>query len=292
MLRSVFLFLLPFFLWSVPYSPSRAPWLPFVSGDAFRFFCDYVLDEEDSSLDPLSVKPGSAIFVKTDYLGYFFLKIHPRIRHPYVLVTHNSDYSVPGGFFPFLEEDKILAWFGQNIDDNTHPKIHPIPIGIANRYWGHGNGQAIQEVQAGNIPRENSLYLNFAIGTFPEERQRAYSLLSKAPFSYPSLPKQFNGYLRDLASCKFVASPRGNGLDTHRLWEALYVGSYPIVKSSTLDPLYADLPVVIIHDWSEVTKEFLDQKEKELKGKTFSLEKLYMDYWVHLIDSYKKRDRI
>lgn len=287
MLQRIFVFFLPFLLWSVPYPPSRAPWLPFVSGDAFRSYCDYVVDEEDSSLNPLSVKPRSTIFVKTDYLGYFFLRIHPRIPYPYILVTHNSDYSVPGGFFSFLKDDKMIAWFGQNVDDNTHPKMHPIPIGIANRYWGHGNGQMIQEVQTQKNPRENFLYLNFSVSTFPQEREGVYSLFAKSPFSYQSLPKNFYEYLRDLASCKFIASPRGNGLDTHRLWEALYVGSYPIVKSSTLDPLYQDLPVIIIHDWNEVTKEFLDRKEKEFKEKSFCLEKLYMDYWIRLINSYR-----
>jgi hypothetical protein len=287
MFKRIFLFVLPLVLWSVPYAPLRAPWLPFVSGDAFRAYCDYVLDEEDSSLDPLVVKPRSTIFVKTDYLGYFFLKVHPRIQYPYILVTHNSDYSVPSGYLSYLSDDKIIAWFGQNVDDNSSPKMHPIPIGIANRYWDHGNGQILQEVQAQNAPRENVLYLNFAIDTFPQERRRVYSLLASAPFSYRSPIKKFKGYLQDLASCKFVASPRGNGLDTHRLWESLYLGSYPIVKNSTLDPLYSDLPIIIVNDWEEVTQEFLEKKEREFKENPPPIDKLYMDYWIRLIDSYR-----
>ena len=86
--------------------------------------------------------------------------------------------------------------------------------------------------------------------------------------------------MEELSSCRFVAAPRGNGLDTHRLWEALYVGSYPIVKTSSLDSLYADLPVVIIRDWSEVTEEFLQKKYKELQQKSFSWDKLYLSYWI------------
>lgn len=290
MLKRFFALLLPLFLWSIPYSPSRAPWPPFVSGDAFRAYCDYAFDEEDTSLDPLSVAPRSTIFVKTDYLGHFFRKVHPRIRCQYILVTHNSDDAAPGGYSRFLEDEKIIAWFAQNVNDNTHVKMHSIPIGIANRHWDHGNGQRIQEVQSKSFSQERLLYLNFAIETFPQERRLVHALLARAPFSYLSPAKQFGAYLQDLASCKFVASPRGNGLDTHRLWEALYVGSYPIVKSSTLDPLYANLPVVILNDWSEVTQEFLDQKHRELKAKSFSLDKLYIDYWTRLIDSYKYTD--
>lgn len=286
MYKLLLILLFPCLIWGVPYSPKRAPWFPFLSGDAFRAYCDYVFDEEDSSLNPLAVQPNSTIFVKTDYLGRFFQQIHPRIPHKYILVSHNSDCSAPGDYVQFLEDEKLIAWFAQNVGA-THPKLHPIPIGIANRYWGHGNGQIVKNVQSSKPSHKHLLYLNFAIGTFPQERQLVHSLLAHAPFSYHASSKKFKDYLRDLASCKFIASPRGNGLDTHRLWESLYVGSYPIVKSSSLDPLYADLPVVIVNDWTEVTQEFLDRKYQELQARTFSLDKLYIDYWIRLIDSYK-----
>eukprot|EP00965_Chrysotila_dentata_P239975 6203413-Pleurochrysis_carterae.AAC.2 len=37
-------------------------------------------------------------------------------------------------------------------------------------------------------------------------------------------------YLEELGRYHFVLAPRGNGIDTHRLWEALLVGTIPIVK--------------------------------------------------------------
>ena len=40
----------------------------------------------------------------------------------------------------------------------------------------------------------------------------------------------------------FWLSPRGNGLDCHRTWEALYLDIIPIVWHSTLDPLYRKPP--------------------------------------------------
>jgi hypothetical protein len=51
----------------------------------------------------------------------------------------------------------------------------------------------------------------------------------------------------------FVACPHGDEWDSHRAWEALLLGSIPIVRSSALDPLYAGLPVVIVREWAEVT---------------------------------------
>lgn len=286
-LKMIWFLLLPFFLWSVPYSPTRAPWPPFVSGDGFRAYCDYVFDETDTSLDPRTVKPHSTIFVKGDYLGRFFSQIHPRLPYPYVLVAHNSDEALPGPFSSFLQDDKLLAWFAQNMDDASHPKMHPIPIGIANRYWGHGNGSLIARTQAKHLTKSYLLYLNIAVGTYPQERRLVADLFSRAPFAYRASNQPFEAFLNDVASCKFVASPRGNGLDTHRLWESLYLGSYPIVKTSTLDSLYADLPVLIIQDWHQVTEEFLNQKYQEFNNTSFNLEKLDISYWTKLIDSYR-----
>ncbi|HSX25985.1 MAG TPA: hypothetical protein VLE89_03155, partial [Chlamydiales bacterium] len=71
LLNALFFLLLPFYLLSVPYSERRAPSDPFVTGDGFRAYCDYVYDEEDATLDPAAVQPGSAIFVKTDMIDLF-----------------------------------------------------------------------------------------------------------------------------------------------------------------------------------------------------------------------------
>ena len=54
------------------------------------------------------------------------------------------------------------------------------------------------------------------------------------------------------ASHKFVISTFGNGLDCHRTWEILFLGGIVITKSSSLDPLFKNLPVVLINDWDEV----------------------------------------
>jgi hypothetical protein len=50
----------------------------------------------------------------------------------------------------------------------------------------------------------------------------------------------------------FVISAAGNGLDCHRTWELLYLGAIVITKTSSLDRLFAGLPVVIVKDWCEV----------------------------------------
>ncbi len=63
----------------------------------------------------------------------------------------------------------------------------------------------------------------------------------------------------------FQISPHGIGLDYFRTWESLALGTIPIVKASTLDPLYADngLPVVRVRSWSEITPENLERWQAE-----------------------------
>ena len=130
-----------------PESFGAAMHAPFISGDAFRFYSDYCYDEVDSWLDPASVRPRSVIFVKADLLGEFFSAIHPQIPVRYILIAHNSDAPTPGPFASFLDDAKLIAWFGQNYDGFPHPKMHPIPMGIANFCWEHGNTNLIQQVQ-------------------------------------------------------------------------------------------------------------------------------------------------
>lgn len=87
----------------------------------------------------------------------------------------------------------------------------------------------------------------------------------------------------------FWLSPRGNGLDCHRTWEALYLNTIPIVWSSPLNPLYVDLPVLIISQLDDISENFLRVRLNEItemKTKTppvYHMEKLRFSYWRHLV---------
>lgn len=88
----------------------------------------------------------------------------------------------------------------------------------------------------------------------------------------------------------FVASPRGNGMDTIRTWEALMLGCIVIVRripgegECVLEELYQDLPVVIIDHWFSITREFLDRILSEYAQRTFRYEKLETSYWIERIE--------
>lgn len=266
------------------WSANREPSYPLITGDGFRAACQWIYDETQS-FEPKRVSPRDAIFVKTDYLEAFARDIHPFIVVPYVLVSHNSDHPAPGPCAHLLNDDKLIAWFAQNVENIQHPKLFPIPIGIENRYNCNGNPDIIMRLSAHfkSMPKTHLLYLNIAIATYPLERQKVYDIFHNAPYCCAPSLKSYEGFLGDLATSYFVLSPRGNGWDCHRTWQALYMGSIPIVKRSASDALFEELPVILVNDWEEINETFLMQKWEEFSSRTFREEKLFMSYWIERI---------
>jgi hypothetical protein len=89
----------------------------------------------------------------------------------------------------------------------------------------------------------------------------------------------------------FVICPHGGGLDCHRNWEALCLGCIPIVKTSLIDDLYKDLPVLIVKDWGVINKKLLNNTinifKKKFENNEFNMEKIKLSYWINLIKNYK-----
>ncbi len=259
---------------------------PYISPDTFRSFIKFIYDETCVPLDTDKMKAGDTIFVHGDFLDHFFKLVHPEITVPYILITHQSDLTIKPRFKKFLEEDKIIAWFARNTGFN-HPKLVVIPIGFANAYWPHGKTKLIDQVLSEKIERDELVYVNINVSTNINKRKPVYDYFKAQSFCSITPRKNYVEYLRDLARSKFVVSPLGNGLDCHRTWEAMVMGAIPIVESSTIDPVFEDLPVLIIKNWNQITQEFLEKKYEEFGQRTFRKEKLYAQYWIDLINETK-----
>ena len=266
---------------------------PYLTGDTFRSMCDHYFDEVSSSFHPDVIRPGDCIFVKTDMLKEFFEQKHPYIQAPYIIISHNSDDPAPGACADFLDDPKIIAWFGQNIE-MVHSKLHPIPIGIDNKMYNYNTFWLLDHYQElkDKTPKEHLLYMNFNISTKPDERGAAHRYFSRTLFcTIPRVQRPWKDYLFDLVKSRFVVSPRGNGWDCLRTWESLYMGAFPIVKRSCMDEMFEGLPVVIIDDWEEVTEEFLNKKWEEFQNTSFQLERMYFPYWEAKIGRYRLEAR-
>ena len=132
------------------------------------------------------------------------------------------------------------------------------------------------------------MYFNFNTKTNSSVRNGIRNTLLKNGFE-ESESKEWCEYLRDMSRHKFVVSPPGNGLDCHRTWEALYLGSIPIVQNNSLKKHFEDLPIVFVDDWNIITPEFLENEynnkfeNSDIYSCYRNYEKLTIGYWKNKI---------
>lgn len=272
-----------------------------IYGNNFKKLAKFVVDEQYLEFNPEDVQQGDIIFVKNraEFLRLFFLFINPKIENRYILITHNDD--CPSSFAKkYLYLDKIFAWFSINVDLKD-PKMIPIPIGIGQGCYGDYYAKQMCEffLKPEETVKKYLLYMNFNVQTNPQKRIPVFKLFNDKNYCFtpkkclftPAIRKSPGEFLEDVRHSKFVLCPEGNGMDCYRTWEALYVHSIPILKSSPLDVLLENLPVLIVKDWSEINQAFLERKYQMIKRKNYNYEKLNFDYWKNLIYEYQNKCR-
>ncbi len=270
-------------------SKERLSSRPFISGDSFRNICDHFFDECGEILDLNCLQDGDLVYVTPSALNVFFLDIHPRIKKKYILLTHNSDDSLPGVFEGYLKDENLAHWFTTNSSVINNPKVTAIPIGIANRYWAHGDVGVFKKILEKKIKKNHLLCMNFQVHTCPHKRQPIFEFFKEKSFCYNPRLKSLDQYLIDIKSSIFLISPPGNGLDCHRTWEALVMGTIPIVQSSPINELFKDLPVLIIEDYKKINEKDLIDKIADIKLDGFKNEKIFFSYWENLVLNKKNQ---
>lgn len=263
---------------------------PFISGDTFRILAKHFYEKGNLNIKTQKVKEGDIVFVQSFYLEDFFTKIHPAINSRYKLVSHNGDVNITDKYLKYIDS-KIIVWYAQNVDIE-HNKIVPIPIGLENlNYYTNGIVNKFRN-STDNVPKLDKILVMFSIHTNPKERQKAYDNLKDNPCVTLIKEKlSFDEYFSLLKQHKFVASPKGNGLDCHRTWEALYVNTIPITTES-IGLNSFKLPIYIIEEWSKLglkdKNDIRDMYNRILKRNS-KLE-LYIDYYKQLFFNVDKED--
>jgi hypothetical protein len=280
-----------YYRWARPPFPTK-----YLSPTGLALSCDayggsaYVMSGRLQHIDLSTyrdIADGAVIWMRIEALPLFNREVLPQLECRFVLVTGESDWSVPSSFYEaartVVESGKLLHWFSVNYDGTALADvITPVPIGI-------------------EYPKRNDVTLNSRMGSYcavrktPARHEAEWEALAlNAPPVEERLPLavadfHFNDTavsrcfgetrteifdrLRDNPNIVFPARRRmdpleprlryarhafaivtyGRGLDGHRTWEALLMGSIVIVKKGPLDVLYRGLPVVSIDDWEEIT---------------------------------------
>lgn len=210
------------------------------------------------------------------------------------IVLHNSDgcildHRARDCDFYFIENamPKKSILFCQNMDVLSD-RVRPLPIGLENTAWHKGNKfKEIEAVMKEGIPRKNWLYVNHEIATNPNEREASYRIFKNLGFATTVFKKKsYLDYIKDMKAHKFVLCPEGNGFDTHRAWEALYMGAIPIVKKRVFTEMFSRImPMFIVEDWKMITLDFLKNVYNKMSQIKWPYGDQYLDmgFWEKVI---------
>jgi hypothetical protein len=258
----------------------------FIHGDKFAAIASVSRNwPEDNHHLELLGKTDQIIFCKIDFLQEIFDKLHDN-KHRHVLITHNSD--IPVDYEKWNARPPcIKKWFAQNCKV-VHEDLIPIPIGLQRPKGGvlSGDYPAIQAQTAQPKDIINLVYMNHTDKTNPLEREpitRNWGRMKYVTHQPPVI--SFKGFLKMVHSHDFVLSPQGNiECDAHRTWEAIYLGTIPIVKRSVFIEFFSDLPMLIVDNWTVLSEEELKYERNRIRREKTNLEKSRMSYWANRIE--------
>ena len=181
------------------------------------------------------------------------------------IVLGHSDLETGAALQLALRARGYPALWGTNVRARP-PHSAALPLGLTNacadtpmhRILGN-TGHLRQAFMSTDRPTHatGSVLACFSTGTSPRHREPLAALIRDVnDFRWYEPDLSETGRIRFLSQLRahdFVLCPRGNGTDTHRLWETLYMGGIPIVRRTDCWlPLLRDLPVVVVDEWAEV----------------------------------------
>lgn len=242
----------------------------YISGSYFKSHCRYRIGDYLDARNPVPSfvvsedHDNNYVFCKTEFIDRLF-DLSESLPSKFVLLTHNSDINICKDLSDHVLDEfpQISLWYAQNMMC-YNPRIRPLPIGLANPKWEHGNADRFTRIISEGISKEEKVYINFNVQT--NEAHRSYCLSQIGAVidtKYPHYPdaethnrftrETQDKYLADMAKAFFVVSPFGNGADCHKTWEALYMRSIPIVIKTPMSEAFKamDIPLVLLDDWAD-----------------------------------------
>jgi hypothetical protein len=155
------------------------------------------------------------------------------------------------------------------------------PIGMG-YHWVHHKDNPL--IQLGD--HKELLYV--ALNPLSDKGRRGKSLINRrhiintlASRGFGNLFTTGQEYFTSLPKYKFIASPEGNGIDTHRTYEALVAGCIPIVEDNPeICKKYQGLPILYTRDYREISKSYLRVKYEEMLNQTYDFSRLFTSFYT------------
>lgn len=215
------------------------------------------------------------IFVYTHLIWYFKKFIAPRMNKPFILLTHNSDHAVTVDDLDLLNNPFLKYWYAQNCEF-SHTKLRALPIGLANSQWGSERLDDMHQVSQ-LYSKTHLLYVNFSSSTH-EGRKKIIDAIAQLPGVTLGESVDFKSYLMQMAKHQFCLCPRGNGIDTHRFWEAQYLNTIPVLLRSDWTPAYSNLPILLVDSWESLAQIDLEKAYIQISSTFYRRDSLSLSF--------------
>jgi hypothetical protein len=282
--------------------------IDWIQGDKFKGIADFtyspkkkLADDYDNlpnTLDLSKLKDINIVYTHIMYVAYL-LNIIQHLGKQFILITHSCDCRIEDGQIVrpngcgitqsidvYKLPDNVLKWYSKNVNV-VSPWIESIPIGLENDRWFpqlHKKEKMVEKLKEPSVTK-NLAYMCHNQNTH-SERKELYELFkgkSWITIEQGSNGSKFDEYLDNIYNHQFVLSPQGNGIDTHRTWECLYMNTIPIEKRNKNNRFYTDLPICFVDDWKDITEEFLQKELIRIKDTKWNMQKLTFEYWKNKI---------
>ena len=226
----------------------------------------------------------------------FVTSVLPYVTTPFALVTTDGDISVNAPGYvrarghqfhramdsavveALLASPHLTRWFTQNLA-GTHAKLRGVPIGLDLHSSAQGPLSRFLDLDAARrrapLFEERPCCAIYVDGGKVAQWggvERTDRHAVKEDLEQCSLARFHEGRLsqqkvwEEYGHQRFVVSSAGNGMDCHRTWELLLLGTIPIVRSGPLDALYDGLPVAIVRQWRDACNATLLREWSERLG--------------------------
>lgn len=223
---------------------------------------------------------------------------------PRVLVIGHSDTIISDEIVKKIRSARpSTIIFATNLSEKALSlgRVYDLPLGIPNRDRStrtHRIQSSRLAIQIGwassrlSSPRNfRGIFSNFTARNNVSERApilelvNCYKHLQQGEFRASRI-----GRLRDLINIGYWGlniCPQGNGPDTHRVWETLLMGAFPVILakdhvSRLLNSLR--LPNIALDDWSQLgDAAFLAERFEFLREQDWDLSPVTTKYWVERI---------
>ena len=266
------------------------------------FFQEAILESVAGSGYPLEYHKRDFLFKPGKWRDVDVAPAHWSGRRAVIVVGH-SDYELTAKDAVRLAALALpRAIFASNL--TAGPLVRKIlcadylPLGLSNptletaRHEIFGDWSLVRDVALEGAlsprPHEARVYANFDSRTAPEHRDQLAGICRELDhIDIGTIEVSQAGrlaYLREMRDAGLVLCPRGNGPDTHRFYEALYVGALPVVLSSSYAAKIANrfrLPHLALATWSELYDlENLRLRAATVRSERCSLEWITKSAWL------------